>query len=159
MHVHGGVALAGDGAGVAGWVDDQSIEIGLAAAVASRMLLLPLRFGPAAMARLQRHERHVEPLVHAAIPGRFAYLWVLGVDPSRRGEGLGRATVAVALEQMREAGFDRCVLKTEQPDNVGLYEHLGFEVATATTVPASGLRPWVMVRPTESSDRSGTLGG
>jgi len=39
-----------------------------------------------------------------------------------------------------------CQLFTSVPRNVPTYEHLGFSVVQATTLPRSGLRIWVMAR-------------
>lgn len=40
-----------------------------------------------------------------------------------------------------------CWLFTFAPRNVPLYEHLGFQVTRDTILPSSGLRLWVMARP------------
>ena len=143
----GGVAVV-DASGVAGWVDGAHLSVGLVDAARARMLIVPVTIGPAAMGRLNRHERQTEAMIRQTCDGPFAYLWSLGVDPARQGGGLGRRTVTAALAQMRAAGYDRCVLKTEQPDNVGLYRHLGFEVAASGTVESSGLTTWIMIRST-----------
>lgn len=146
---HGGVATAGGGAGVAVWTDDRHMAIGLLDSIRAGMLTLPLRIGPRALARLQRHDHPATELVRRASTAPFAYLQALGVEPARRGTGLGRATVAAALDQMRAAGFARCVLRTEHAANVGLYEHLGFARTGTGHVDASGLDVWTFARPTD----------
>ncbi|MBJ7329534.1 MAG: GNAT family N-acetyltransferase [Solirubrobacteraceae bacterium] len=56
------------------------------------------------------------------------YLAELYVVPDRRGEGMGRALMAAALENARERGADHMDLTTSTDDlaAVALYESLGF---------------------------------
>ena len=56
------------------------------------------------------------------------YLAELYVAPERRGEGLGRALMELAIEEARRAGADHMDLGTSEDDVAarGLYESLGF---------------------------------
>jgi ribosomal protein S18 acetylase RimI-like enzyme len=56
------------------------------------------------------------------------YLAELYVAPERRGEGLGRALMELAIEEARSAGADHMDLGTSEDDVAarGLYESLGF---------------------------------
>ena len=60
--------------------------------------------------------------------GRECYLAELYVAPERRGEGLGRALMELAIEEARRAGADHMDLGTSEDDMAarGLYESLGF---------------------------------
>jgi ribosomal protein S18 acetylase RimI-like enzyme len=60
--------------------------------------------------------------------GLECYLAELYVRPERRGQGLGRALMALALEEARERGADTMDLGTSESDVVArhLYESLGF---------------------------------
>jgi len=66
---------------------------------------------------------------HKAWQGRHAGLvhWV-GVDPSCRRQGVGRALVLLALARLREKGFREALLLTEDHRTaaLGLYLSLGF---------------------------------
>jgi ribosomal protein S18 acetylase RimI-like enzyme len=57
-----------------------------------------------------------------------AYLAELYIVPERRGQGLGRALLARALDVAREAGADRIDLGTSEDDVAAraLYERMGF---------------------------------
>jgi ribosomal protein S18 acetylase RimI-like enzyme len=56
------------------------------------------------------------------------YLAELYVAPERRGEGLGRALMELAIEEARRAGADHMDLGTSEDDVAarGLYESVGF---------------------------------
>jgi len=62
------------------------------------------------------------------------YLAVIGVDPSRKGRGVG-----AALPRSRPARCDKegiaADLESSNPENVPLYEHLGFQAAGARDLP------------------------
>ena len=60
--------------------------------------------------------------------GLECYLAELYVAPPRRGEGLGRALMELAIEEARRAGADFMDLGTSEDDVAarGLYESLGF---------------------------------
>ena len=57
------------------------------------------------------------------------YLAELYVVPARRGNGLGRALMNVAMDHARERGADHMDLGTDETDTVAraLYESLGFD--------------------------------
>lgn len=78
--------------------------------------------------------------------GRFWYLHYVGVRPGRQGKGHGgriiRAQTAVADNQ----GLP-CWLETATPENVPLYERLGFVTQVEWDVPGGGPHFWGMMRP------------
>jgi ribosomal protein S18 acetylase RimI-like enzyme len=61
-------------------------------------------------------------------PGLECYLAELYVVPERRGHGLGRALMEMAMDQARRRGADYMDLGTSEDDVAarGLYESLGF---------------------------------
>jgi mycothiol synthase len=65
----------------------------------------------------------------------FGEVYVIGVDPSTQGSGLGRALLAAGLEHLRGLGLSEVVLYVEG-DNDGairLYERYGFTHAAVDT--------------------------
>lgn len=78
--------------------------------------------------------------------GRFWYLHYVGVRPGHQGRGHGgriiRAQTAVA-----DAEGVPCWLETATPENVPLYERLGFVTRVEWDVPGGGPHFWGMKRP------------
>ncbi|MEM9131744.1 MAG: GNAT family N-acetyltransferase [Actinomycetota bacterium] len=135
----GGVETVDGDAGVGIWSTRSTMEIGFLDAVRSGMFTMPIRIVLGTMGRLSTAERQGDELVRRSVGGEFAYLMALGVDPERKGQGLGRRTVELVEEAARAAGHDTLALRTENVANVPMYRHLGFEVTAAATVEGSGL--------------------
>jgi ribosomal protein S18 acetylase RimI-like enzyme len=74
---------------------------------------------------------------------RHWYLWVLGVQPDRQGQGFGGQLMAPILSQADRDGLP-CYLETESERNVAFYRKHGFEVAHEGDIPGYGLRLWMM---------------
>ena len=73
-------------------------------------------------------------------------LWFLdqvGVDPDRRGEGIGRALIEVGLAHAR-ADRVPAFLETGIRGNVAYYEHLGFHLVEDDDSPLGGPHVWFM---------------
>lgn len=73
------------------------------------------------------------------------YLWLLGVGPSSRGRGVGRALI----ERVISRGEDQAVpvyLETATDENVAMYRRFGFEVRGEIELP-SGVVMRQMERP------------
>lgn len=122
----GGVSVVDEGLGVALWTPRDSMSVSFTAAWRAGMLTLPFTVGPSSFRRLDRFEHELDGHTRTAAGSDFAYVWLLGAHPDAQGRGLGRAALERALTSMRERGFTRCVLRTQQPRNVSLYRHLGF---------------------------------
>ncbi|MCB0866380.1 MAG: GNAT family N-acetyltransferase [Solirubrobacterales bacterium] len=73
------------------------------------------------------------------------YLWFLGVDPERQGQGIGQALLADLHARSATLGAPT-FLETGTRENVGFYEHLGYEVLGEISLP-SGPTSWRMERP------------
>lgn len=60
----------------------------------------------------------------------YLKIGVLAVDPAQKGRGLGRAFVEFAEAHTRALGLGEMRLRTHalMPQNVSLYEHLGWQV-------------------------------
>jgi GNAT superfamily N-acetyltransferase len=118
---------------------DDRATIGVADAARGRVLLLPLKIGLRSMLRLSAAERDGEHLVAQHVPRPYAYLMALAVLPERQGRGLAATVVAQVEAEVRAAGYTTLALRTEQPRNITLYQHLGFELHATSVVPTSGL--------------------
>jgi ribosomal protein S18 acetylase RimI-like enzyme len=91
-----------------------------------------------AVAALEQHRR-----LHA--PSPHFYLSVLGVEPERRGEGIGSALMRPVLDLASGAGLP-AYLETATGRNVLLYERAGFVVVEELTIPGTDIHGWLMLR-------------
>jgi GNAT superfamily N-acetyltransferase len=71
------------------------------------------------------------------------FLDMVGVRAAQRGRGIGRALIEHGLVRAA-ADAVPAFLETGNPDNVPLYEHLGFRVVTAEEAPGGGPTVWFM---------------
>lgn len=62
------------------------------------------------------------------------YLAIIGVDPARKGQGVGAALLRSRLERCDREGT-AAYLESSHPGNVPLYEHFGFAVTGALDLP------------------------
>lgn len=144
---YGGVVSIDDDRAVGVWMPDSHAVIGFADAVRGRMLTMPLRVGIRSMRRLDRAEKEGESFLQRHLTPPYAYLMALGVHPDRQGLGLATRVIEEVADEARLVGYRTLALRTENPTNVGLYEHLGFELHARHTAPTSGLDVAVMSKP------------
>ena len=141
---YGGVEFDERCQGAVCWLQDRHFPLGLAHLGNRDLFLILSTLRPCAFWRLARHELPIERQMAAVAGGRFACLWIMGVDPAAQGQGLGALLVRRALERMKERGFDSCILKTENERNVAFYRRIGFELIEAGRAPSSGLAYWIL---------------
>ena len=94
-----------------------------------------------------RMERLVEVWKRLTVPGPQYHLNMLGVRRARAGQGLGRILLDEVHRISREHPDSTGVsLSTEDPKNVPLYEHCGYQVRFHERV-APALETWILFRP------------
>ncbi|GAA2319032.1 GNAT family N-acetyltransferase [Streptomyces kunmingensis] len=145
----GYIDLAEDGSAVALWMDVPDVPD--AAHVPDESQDEAEADGPAQVrAAVDPDNERVEQiarLTEAAHPvGRaHVYLWMIGVRPSRQGEGLGSALMAPVLERCDREGLP-AYLEASNARSRALYERLGFVfTGTAVDLP-DGPSLWPMWR-------------
>jgi len=95
----------------------------------------------------ERMERLVAVWERLAIPGPQFHLNMLGVRHSRAGQGIGR----ILLDEVHRISNDHpdstgVSLSTEDPKNVLLYQHCGYELRHHERV-SEDLETWILFRP------------
>ena len=80
-----------------------------------------------------------------AVPGPHWDLWVVGVEPTARGRGVGSSLLEPTFARLDQAN-ETCYLETLDARTLNLYERLGFAVVDEQLEPTSGLRFWCCVR-------------
>ncbi|HTJ43045.1 MAG TPA: GNAT family N-acetyltransferase [Kofleriaceae bacterium] len=109
-----------------------------------------LGIGPSHTIRLARLDSY---MAKRHIKEPHWYLFVLGVDPSHQGTGMGGALLR-RLNQAADAAHMPCYLETDEERNVGLYRRYGYDIIDEADTPF-GFHMWHMKRspvtPTSSS--------
>jgi GNAT superfamily N-acetyltransferase len=106
---------------------------------------LPSIIGEEAFGRFTSFLDFIAPLRSRAVPGPHWYTMILGVDPKRQREGVGRSLLNEMFRRADAEGAP-CYLETTQPRNVQFYVNSGFEVVDQGVEPKSGLRYWTFRR-------------
>lgn len=145
-HRHGSVDITSGGGGVLAWVPGKvfSGPAKFLELFRSGMFWVPWSLGLSAFKRLKVHDEVCEQALIQHAPQDFAYIWAVGVRPDQAGQGLGKKMINAALDEMRQRGHSTCWLRTENPNNVSLYEHLGFKQVLTETPSGSGQQYWLM---------------
>jgi GNAT superfamily N-acetyltransferase len=103
----------------------------------------PLRTGMANAIRIARVDHEMRKR-HPHYP--HYYLWILGVEPERQGQGLG-STLLRSLRAQADGDGLPCYLETDKPSSVKLYESHGFVVERSEPLPPIDVPMWFMKRP------------
>jgi ribosomal protein S18 acetylase RimI-like enzyme len=95
--------------------------------------------------RMRGSGQYVEAVHRRLVPDKHWFLQTIGVDPRFQGRGYATKLLRPMLARIDEEGLP-CYLETLEAQNVGLYEHFGFEVIERSNVPDTGLINWAMLR-------------
>ena len=127
-------------AGVAMWLPPGQAQLG----ALEQLRMLPAMAG--AMGRdLPRALRGMSAMDAGHPHEPHWYLWLLGVDPQRQGEGLGGRLLAEVLERCDRDRLP-AYLEATTPRNRELYLRHGFEDRGELRLPDDGPRLWPMWR-------------
>jgi ribosomal protein S18 acetylase RimI-like enzyme len=102
------------------------------------------KFGPSSFMRFLSVLTHLEHLHKRDVPPEHWYLFVLGVDPSRQGQGVGGTIIQPVLERADKERLP-CYLETMKERNVEFYRKHGFDVVVDDRFK-DGPRYWTMKR-------------
>ncbi len=75
------------------------------------------------------------------LPATWRYLAMIGIEPTRQGQGLGSALLRTMLDDAAEAG-EVVTLVTARPANVPFYERAGMELAWRGTSNDGSVPLW-----------------
>ncbi|MEM6502164.1 MAG: GNAT family N-acetyltransferase [Cyanobacteria bacterium P01_C01_bin.89] len=143
---HDGIEMTADGKALALWVPGDAVHFNPLQLIQEGAIWLPGTIGWSAFKRFYGHDMACEQILQSHAPENFAYLWVLGVHPDAKGQGFGKRVLRSAMEAMRRRGFSSCFLRTENPNNVGMYQHFGFQQVLTATPAVSGHQYWLMAQ-------------
>ncbi len=136
-----GRVLVEQGRGSVHWFSPETVDLRVIDEIQCGYINLLARH-PLVTRRLLAHEAQAAARVHPFLKPGVAYLHTIGVEPACKGQGVGSMLLQAALQRIGQE-FQACVLRTEQPKNVGFYQKNGFRVVDESVASASGLRVWV----------------
>jgi GNAT superfamily N-acetyltransferase len=146
-HLYGEVyTTTGRVDGAAVWLTPESPPMSRETITAAGMAEIPQRLGQEAFQRLMTCGNHFDELRRREAPEPHWYLWTLGVDPPRQGQGVGSALLQPVLARADEAGLP-CYVGTTKAVNVPFYQRHGFEVLVEDDLPGAGFHYWTFKRP------------
>ena len=131
--------------GVAIWLPPGQTVLTFSRMLRAGMLAAPLKFGLAGFGRFNNLVSYVEAVHKRVVPERHWYLWGLGVEPARQGQGIGGELIRPVLARADAAGVP-CYLETMNERNLRFYRRHGFDVAVDSVAPKGGPRVWAMLR-------------
>ena len=131
--------------GVACWLTPGNTNPRPGALIRMSIYGAPLELGFAGLFRFAAAENYTGEIHKRCVPGRHWYLWVIGVEPARQGQGVGGMLMQPVLARA-DADSLPCYLETNKETNVPFYRKHGFEVVSEGEVPKRGLRVWGMLR-------------
>ena len=146
-HLFGEVyTTAGKVDGAAIWLPPDSPPIGGERVIQAGMAAMSEEMGPEAFQRLMVMKRNMDELRGRDAAEPHWYLWTLGVDPPRQGQGVGGALLQPVLARA-DAEAQPCYLETDKARNVPFYRKHGFAVLVEDDLPDGGMHYWTMKRP------------
>jgi ribosomal protein S18 acetylase RimI-like enzyme len=134
--------------GVAGWLPPGRSALTLGRVIRSGLYATPLKMGWAAYRRFDAYMTYADKLHARYAPELHWYLWVIGVDPSCQGKGVGSGLLQPILAKADADGMP-CYLETEREKNVRFYTKHGFRVVEQGQVPRLGVEVQAMRREPE----------
>jgi hypothetical protein len=140
---YGGVIVSEDATAALTWLPGRSFPLSLWRELNAGMLAIPLQVGIKPTLRLMNHDIIPESWIGKHAGEKMGYIWCVGVQAGQRGKGLSRGIIKQSIAQMRAQGMTEFWLKTDDAQNVPIYQKLGFEIMYETTVKSSGLPTWV----------------
>jgi len=147
---NGRVWVADDGGEIVGaavWLPPGSYPMTTARELRTSLPILKLfPIAPASLIRALKYQAAVAK-VHTK--DEHWYLVSIGVEPSRRGSGLGTRLIAPGLEAAEAEGLP-CYLETEKERNLPFYGRHRFDVSRHMEEPVeAGPQVWCMYRPAD----------
>ncbi len=143
---YGEMTTTADVTGVACWLPPGKTTPTLRRMLNTGALWPTFQLGWQGQLRGTRTQIYQNSLHKRSVPEPNWYLWVLGVDPSVQGQGIGSMLLRSGLERADAARLPAS-LETTNPRNVPFYQQFGFSIVHEGEIPGSSARMWSMLRP------------
>jgi len=144
-HRFGEVYVSPDGDGIACWLLPGRTELTFGGLIRAGALQAPLRMGIGGTRRMLALVQYIDGVHERCAKLPHWYLGMLGVEPTRQGQGVGGRLIGPILTRAAAEGL-ACYLETQNARNLPFYQKHGFTVVHEGLVPGSDLRSWAMLR-------------
>ena len=131
--------------GVAVWLPSTKSEVTFWRAFRSGGMVLQKHLGKQIMDRLMSFSTAVDILHKKHAPYPHYYLFFIGVDPAYQKKRVASRLITPMLGWLDMQKLP-CYLNTQNENNIGLYEHYGFQVIEQLVLPDSGIVHTAMQR-------------
>lgn len=132
--------------GIALWLPPGRSSMTISGMWHSGMFWAPLKYGLAGTAKLMVFAHNIDAMQKRCAPMPHYYLFLTGVDPSQRRQGVSRALLGDKLKRT-DAERMPVYLETQSASNVEVYQKLGFVVVEKCAFPfQSSIFNWGMLR-------------
>lgn len=95
--------------------------------------------------RMHAVDRFLIEIRQRQAPRHHYYLEILGVDPAYQKQGCSSKLVRPMLHRLDQEKLP-CYLETQDPQDVPIYQHFGFEIVEHTSIPETPLYSWALLR-------------
>jgi ribosomal protein S18 acetylase RimI-like enzyme len=143
---YGEITTTPERTGVACWLPPERATVSIKQLLRIGALTTSLKMGLPGLRRAGNAEEYTRSMHQRCMREPHWYLWVLGVDPTCQGQGIGGTLLRAGLVRA-DASYLPCYLETMNPENVPLYQRFGFALASEGTIPGSRVGLWGMARP------------
>ena len=131
--------------GIAIWLPGDEAEVTYRRGLRTGGFRFIFKMGFEKMKKLTIASDYVADIRNSIIQPPYTELSPIGVKPEYQGKGFGSKLLRPMMQK-----FDNektvCFLETQNPENILLYEKLGFEIAREGIMPESDLHHWGMMR-------------
>jgi ribosomal protein S18 acetylase RimI-like enzyme len=134
-----------DGSGVALWLLPNRTLMTPWRMFRAGMFSAPFHMGMRDFRAFSAFAQHTDAVHRQALPEAHYYLFALGVRADKQGSGVGTSLIRGMLERAKSEDTP-VFLETQSPENVRLYERLGFQVVSEGQIPDVPLHNWGMVK-------------
>jgi GNAT superfamily N-acetyltransferase len=131
--------------GVAVWSPSEKYPVSFWGILRTVPLRYILGMTHSGMARMQTVDRFLNDIHKRLVPYNHMYLEILGVDPQFQKQGFSSKLVKPMLQKL-DREERTCFLETQDPQDVPIYQHFGFEIVDESAIPESPLKSWALLR-------------
>jgi len=131
--------------GVAVWVPSKKADFTMWRMIRSGFLTVLFKVGKKTVSRMMSFADYTSSLHKSRAHFPHWYLFMIGVDPMFQGKGYASRLLRPMFALIDQEHLP-CYLETHNEKNLAFYQHYGFKVVEAGTIPETDITHWAMLR-------------